>query len=428
MVDAYRWPWAKLGKLLTFHGSGATPRGGKNSYKASGVPLVRSMNVHDLRFEQSALAFIDEAQACMLDRVRIMENDILLNITGASVARCCLAGSSAVGGRVNQHVMILRTDPSVADARWLARALAGPYKSRLLAIAGSGATREALTRSDVENFVVSLPSIDYQRQVANLLDVHDRLLEDNRRRIEILEEMARLLYREWFVHFRYPGHEDVELVDSDLGPIPEGWDVTTLGSVAASLVDGDWIETRDQGGSAYRLLQVSNVGLGSFRETGNFRYVTNETFERLNCTSIVEGDILISRMPDPVGRAWYVYYLKQPSITAVDVAILRPEQEADGPFLELYLNSGPTLAYSEQVATGTTRKRVTRTVLSRFIIPLPPHPIRDSFFQIVAPTYKLKSVLTRQNEALDEARDLLLPRLVSGTLDVSELELDRVPV
>ena len=132
--------------------------------------------------------------------------------------------------------------------------------------------------------------------------------------------------------------------------------MTTLESVAASLVDGDWIETKDQGGSAYRLLQVSNVGLGNFRETGNFRYVTDDTFERLNCTAIMEGDILISRMPDPVGRAWYVDYLKQPSITAVDVAILRPRRESDGPFLELYLNSGPILAHSEQVATGTTRK------------------------------------------------------------------------
>ena len=132
MADAFRWPWVRLGELLTFHGSGATPRGGKNSYKASGIPLVRSMNVHDLRFEQSTLAFIDEAQASMLDRVQIKENDVLLNITGASVARCCLAGVSAVGGRVNQHVMILRVDPSVADTRWLARALAGPYKSRLL--------------------------------------------------------------------------------------------------------------------------------------------------------------------------------------------------------------------------------------------------------------------------------------------------------
>ena len=181
------------------------------------------MNVHDLRFEQSALAFIDDAQARMLDRVRIMENDVLLNITGASVARCCLAGGSAVGGRVNQHVMILRTDPSLADARWLARALAGPYKSSLLAIAGSGATREALTRSDIENFAISLPAIGYQRRVADLLDAYDRLLENNRRRIEILEKMARLLYREWFVHFRFPGHEPVGLVDSDRGPIPEDW-------------------------------------------------------------------------------------------------------------------------------------------------------------------------------------------------------------
>ena len=157
MAEAFRWPQVRLGELMIFHGSGATPRGGKKSYKTSGVALVRSMNVHDLRFEPADLAHIDENQARALDRVKIMQNDVLLNITGASVARCCLATDEAVGGRVNQHVMILRTNPSFCDGRWLTRALAGVYKSKLLAIAGSGATREALTKSDVASFQISMP-------------------------------------------------------------------------------------------------------------------------------------------------------------------------------------------------------------------------------------------------------------------------------
>ena len=260
-------------------------------------------------------------------------------------------------------------------------------------------------------------------QIAGVLGCLDDLIDNNRRRIEILEEIARLFYREWFVHFRFPGHEDVEFVDSDLGPIPEGWRSQTLESCLASLVDGDWIETKDQGGDSYRLLQVSNIGLGRFRETGKFRYVTEETFALLKCTSIIEGDVLVSRMPDPVGRAWCVDHLKKPSITAVDVAILRPEHNVDGPFLELYLNSGPTLAHAKQVSTGTTRKRVARSVLSQFKLAWPPHSLRDGFYQIVSPAYELKSVLTRQNDALAETRELLLPRLVSGELDVSELDL-----
>ena len=134
----FPWPWQDLGQLLAFHGSGATPRGGKGAYKGSGIPLVRSMNVYDMRFENRQLAFIDETQAGELDRVTITSGDILLNITGASVARCCLAPEHVISGRVNQHVMILRVDTEKTDSGWLGRALAGPYKSNLLAIAGSG--------------------------------------------------------------------------------------------------------------------------------------------------------------------------------------------------------------------------------------------------------------------------------------------------
>ena len=280
-----------------------------------------------------------------------------------------------------------------------------------------------INRNHLHPLPVRIPDKPLQLSIAAALGVFDELIANNRRRIEILEEIARLFYREWFVHFRFPGHEDVEFVDSDLGPIPEGWRSQTLESCLASLVDGDWIETKDQGGDSYRLLQVSNIGLGRFRETGKFRYVTEETFALLKCTSIIEGDVLVSRMPDPVGRAWCVDHLKKPSITAVDVAILRPEHNVDGPFLELYLNSGPTLAHAKQVSTGTTRKRVARSVLSQFKLAWPPHSLRDGFYQIVSPAYELKSVLTRQNDALAETRELLLPRLVSGELDVSELDL-----
>ncbi len=228
MSDLFPWPWQELGERLVFHGSGATPRGGKKSYATSGIPLVRSMNVYDFRFDKTNLAHINGDQATELDRVTIEDGDVLLNITGASVARCCTAPEQVVGGRVNQHVMLLRVDQDHTDSRWLAMALAGPYKSNLLAIAGSGATREALTRSDVSSFRISFPPIEVQKRSADILHLYNALIEHNRRRIEILEEMARLLYQEWFVHFRFPGHSDLDLIDSDLGLVPNGWMISCL--------------------------------------------------------------------------------------------------------------------------------------------------------------------------------------------------------
>ena len=418
MADAYRWPWVTLGELLTFYGSGATPRGGKNSYKASGIPLVRSKDVHDLCFEESDLAYIDIEQARMLDRVEIARNDVLLNITGASVARCCLARGSAIGGRVNQHVMILRADPSVADARWLMRALAGPYKSRLLAIAGSGATREALTKSDVEDFSMSLPSIDYQRRVSDVLDAYDRLIENNRRRIEILEEMARLLYREWFVHFRFPGHEDIEWVDSDLGPIPEGWlagEFSDLVSeITATLAPEEIPESTPVVGlehlprrsTTLREWQIA-ADVGSRRKT------------------FVEGDILFGKIRP------YFHKVVDASISgcaSTDAIVFRPKDDLLRCRALAVASSDEFVGVATATSNGTKMPRANSEILMAYRIPHPTQDVDRAFSEIVQPMDSLRKTLARKNRVLREARDLLLPRLVSGELDVSELDLSLVAV
>jgi len=419
MVDAYQWRRVKLGELLTFWGSGATPRGGKNSYKASGIPLVRSMNVHDLRFERSALAFIDEEQARELDRVEIVKSDVLLNITGASVARCCLAGSSAVGGRVNQHVMILRADPSVGDARWLARALAGPYKSRLLAIAGSGATREALTRSAVEDFAISLPSIGYQHQVSDILDSYDRLLENNRRRIEILEEMARLLYREWFVHFRFPGHEDVEYADSDLGPIPKGWGQTCLAEeLELQRFNVKPFEYADEEFEHYSIPAFDERRLPS-QEPGS---------EIRSGKYLLSGEnVMVSKLNPKFPRVWRVDRSghRRRAVASTEFLVLTNPDEWTLAFVYGLVTSPEfaTRLATTAGGTSTSHQRVKPADVMNMPVVSPPSEIVQRYSGQVQPILKLADILIEQVEILQEARDLLLPRLVSGELDVSELEL-----
>jgi type I restriction enzyme, S subunit len=281
-----------------------------------------------------------------------------------------------------------------------------------------------VNRNHLHALPVSVPDIRTQARIAQILAAMDNLIENSRRRIALLEKLAQAIYREWFVKFRYPGNEDHELVDSPLGPIPAGWEVTTLAEQSASLVDGDWIESKDQGGGDYRLLQVSNIGVGSFRETGNFRYITAQTFERLRCTEIRVGDILISRMPDPIGRAWLVDVLDSPAVTAVDVAILTPRSPESGVFLSHWLNTPETLARADAVATGTTRKRITRSVLGGLAFAMPPPQHISHFFKTVAPMAEAASTLRRKSASLATMRDLLLPKLVTGAIDVSKLDLD----
>lgn len=156
------WVTKSLKEVTTKIGSGSTPTGGESAYKTSGIALIRSMNIHDGQFVPKGLAYIDEIQAAKLGNVVVAPNDVLLNITGASVARVALVPNSVLPARVNQHVSILRCAQGLSP-RFLESLLINPStKKKLLRVAGAGATREAITKEQLESFEIPLPPIETQ--------------------------------------------------------------------------------------------------------------------------------------------------------------------------------------------------------------------------------------------------------------------------
>lgn len=179
------WQEKKLKEITTKIGSGATPRGGKAVYIENGVSLVRSMNVHYGFFKYDNLAHISDEAATLLNGVELKRNDVLFNITGASIARCCVVPDDALPARVNQHVAIIRPKPDIVDPRFLSYVLISrTHQKELLSIGLSGATRQALTKKDLENHVVSLPSPDEQRVILDYIDNYSLKVRD-------LEEISR---------------------------------------------------------------------------------------------------------------------------------------------------------------------------------------------------------------------------------------------
>ena len=199
-VEENRWARITLASLCTKLGSGATPRGGKAAYKTSGIPLIRSMNVHNGYFESKDLAYIDEIQAKKLDNVTLHKGDVLLNITGASVARSCLLPDYLAGGRVNQHVSIVRCDPN----RMLPRVLnsiftSDSYQRFLLEHSRmAGATREAITKDDLETMTVPLPPLSLQYKFAAFVAQVDKSRFVAQQQIEKLQMLYDSLAQEYF--------------------------------------------------------------------------------------------------------------------------------------------------------------------------------------------------------------------------------------
>ena len=165
------WEEKILSEITNKIGSGATPRGGNESYKLEGISLIRSMNVHDFEFRDKNLAFIDDQQAKLLNNVTIEENDVLLNITGASVARCCVIPKKYLPARVNQHVSIIRAKKDIILPYFLSVLLTSKfYKKQLLFTGEQGATRQAITKAQLEVFKVFFPSLQEQQTIVQKLD------------------------------------------------------------------------------------------------------------------------------------------------------------------------------------------------------------------------------------------------------------------
>ena len=195
-----RWETASLKTITSKIGSGATPSGGNEAYKKEGISLIRSMNVHDGKFVYSDLAYIDHTQATKLKNVEVEENDVLLNITGASVCRCTIVPTDVLPARVNQHVAILRPKTEELNSKYLAAILiSDSYKKFLLKISRiNGATREALTKDQLEKLFICKPPINIQNRFAEIAGKIEKIKSCYYRSISDLEMLYGALSQQAF--------------------------------------------------------------------------------------------------------------------------------------------------------------------------------------------------------------------------------------
>lgn len=422
------WCEVRLGAIATKVGSGATPRGGKRAYVDAGISLIRSMNVLDSRFDSTDLAHITEDQANGLANVVVQQDDILLNITGASVARCCLAPAHVLPARVNQHVAIVRLDRSAAVPGFVQGYLVSPLgKSRLLALAQGGATREALTKSTIESFSIPLPELFVQKRIAEILGAIDTLIENNRRRIALLEEMAQAIYREWFVRLRYPGHERDEFIDSQLGRIPAVWHIARVQELATIVRGRSYRkqELVEEGGMPFINLKCIERS-GGFRRDGLKRYAGPFKPEQVtNPGDIVLAVTDLTQARDILARATLTPHLSgNAGVISLDVARVVPRDTDDRVSLFAVLRYSDFAERVKEFANGSTVLHLSPDHIAAAEVVWPSKAVRRRMNQAFAPMVAMSEELENVNDRLANLRDLLLPKLVTGEIDVSKLDLD----
>ena len=192
------WNTDVLKDICTKIGSGSTPRGGKESYIDEGISLIRSMNVHNAYFEYKDLAHITLDQAEKLNNVVVEHDDLLFNITGASVARCCVVPSDVLPARVNQHVCILRCRGKINPIFLQGLLVNENYQGKLLQIAKSGATREAINKQQLESLEIMIPPLELQNQFASFVQEIDKSRSRIQKSLEASQELFDSLMQEYF--------------------------------------------------------------------------------------------------------------------------------------------------------------------------------------------------------------------------------------
>ena len=383
----------RIKDICTKIGSGATPRGGKEAYKECGITLIRSQNVLDYSFSSDGLAFIDEKQAKALDNVIVQSGDVLLNITGDSVARACIVDDEFLPARVNQHVAIIRGIPSLILQSYSLYYLQ-MKKAYLLQVASGGATRNALTKAMIEEMEIPVPTIDEQRQIVSALDAIQKKISINKRINDNLLQQAATLFRQSFPYS----------VDDQL---PNGWQVGTV---------GDIVEIHD-----YKRIPLSSAQRAKMTKRTYPYYGAASLMDYVD-EYIFDGKYLLlgedGTVIDDLGYPILQYVWGQFWVNN-HAHILTGQRGFTVESLLLLFKLTPV----KSIVTGAVQPKISQANLKSIPVVIPPLQHMEAFNMTIQPLFDQIRQNEDQNKVLASLRDSLLPKLMSGEIDVSRVTL-----
>ena len=386
-------------------GSGSTPRGGKEVYCENGVSFVRSQNILDFSFSDDGLVYINQDQAKKMNNVEVLEGDVLLNITGDSVARATMINPVYLPARVNQHVTIIRAKKGVAISSYLLYFLQW-RKEYLLQSASAGATRNALTKGMIENLVIDLPNLEIQQKVVAILDKIQEKMAINQRINKNLEQQAQELFKAWFVTFEAFG-----------GKMPSFWNVAKLGDIAA-------IKTNSFSPTKNPTVMLEHYSIPAFDEQ---KYPVFELASNVKSNKYIltNNSVMISKLNPDTKRVWRPICISAFAVSSTEFIIFEANDPTYKDFVFSVIDSAAFSDWMCAHTTGSTnsRQRTTPSTTLEFQIALPNHEVVSDFCKIVTPMYDMIAQNTCENRKLSAFRDSLLPKLMSGELDVSNLDL-----
>jgi type I restriction enzyme, S subunit len=415
------WPKVKLGECVNLL-AGFAFKSQNFTDKPDDVPLVKGENVSQgcILWDISKRWPISDWEK--MEKYHLLPRDVVVAMDRPWIPaglKWAFIREGDPKALLVQRCARLRSSNGRLDQNFLRFVIGGLDFENYVKPITSGVNVPHISGQQILDFEFTLPPLPVQRRIADVLAAYDELMENSRRRIRILDVMARALYREWFVQFRFPGHEKLPRVASPLGDVPKGWEITALANVCA---DGNGIQTgpfgsqlheSDYSGEGVPVVMPKDL-IGFRIRTDTIARIPEETADKLSRHRMQPGDIVYGRRGD-IGRRAFLMPYQVGWFCGTGCLRIRPNARAvNGWYLFNYLGQDDVVGLIAGRAQGVTMPNLNTGVMSSVPVKLPTRKLQDDFDRLTFPIAEAREVLTAKIENLRRTRDLLLPRLLSG--------------
>ncbi len=370
--------------------------------------MIRTTNVRNGVVDVETVRYVTEETYQKWTRRAVPQVGDVILTREAPLGEVGMLTKSGLNIFLGQRLMQYRVNPEKLDNYFLLYALQERYMQGQLHAAGSGSTVAHIRVGDAESLKIKLPNLDTQKEISGVLKAYDSLIENNNRRIAILEDMAQSLYREWFVKFRFLGHEGCQFKDSPLGEIPEGWEVKKFGELVhflrESVQKGPVEESTPYMGLEHfprKSLSLSEWELVDEIGSSKLKFQT--------------GDILFGKI-----RPYFhkVGVAQTNGLCSSDTFVWRPIEEKLFGLVASVAFSDDFVAHSVQTSQGTKMPRANWDVLKEYDVAVPCEQLLNQFNEIARDAINQIAVLSSKKRNLSKQRDMLLPKLIAGRIEV----------
>ena len=408
----FEWKRLSLEDISEFITKGATPTTYGFKWEESGIPFLRSECVSENGFIENGISYISEEANDAMNRSKIRPDDILISITG-NVGRVAIYPKKYESGNINQHIARVRIiKDEIADRLFVYHQINQPnYRNYYNGIV-TGAAYPQLSLKQIRETPIFLPPLQTQKHIASILSDYDNLIENNLKRIKLLEETAQNIYKEWFVNFRFPNYEHTEF-DVESG-LPAGWEMKKISSIVEFKGGFPFKSSEYTESGKYRIVTIKNVG-DRFFDGNNTSGIENIPDKMKEYCKLQEGNILMS-LTGNIGRTCLVY--GENYLLNQRVVIVTPINSENSAFCYFLFNTDSIKGLMNNLSSGVAQQNLSPVKLEEQLIPLPPMSLMLKYSSAINGIVNQIISLNKQNGKLKEARDILLPRLMNRTIEV----------